>query len=50
MEVEAEQRFLEGAIAHEADGHPGYIVFVEWLRGKCFKTMDEARTAWEART
>ena len=34
---------------HEANGHPGYRAFIEWMKGKCFPDMAAAKAAYEAR-
>ncbi len=31
---------------YEASGAPGYRDFIDWVRGKCFKTMKEAEDAF----
>lgn len=33
--------------AHEAAGNPDYRKLIEWLRGKCFHTMDQAQRAYD---
>lgn len=33
---------------YEEAGHPGYRAFIEWLKGKCFRTWNEAKAAYEA--
>jgi len=38
-----------GVDEYEVDGHPGYRAFVEWWRGQCFQTMEDARTAYKDR-
>ena len=35
----------EGAKKYEANGHSGYVEVLNFMRGKCFKTMDEAKEA-----
>lgn len=50
FELENEGQWLAGADRYENDGHPGYRAMIEWARGKCFKNMDELKTAYEART
>lgn len=32
---------------YEQSGHPGYIDFLTWLRGKCFLTQAEAEAAFK---
>lgn len=34
---------------HQKNGHPGYREFVEWLKGKCFPTIDAAKATYEAK-
>lgn len=38
--------WMNSARRHEANGNPGYVAFVEWLRGQCFKSMPEAKAAF----
>lgn len=33
---------------YQADGHPGYRGLIEWMRGRCFRTMGDAWDAYEA--
>ena len=40
--------FMEGAEKYEADGHPGYRELLTWQRGKCFRTMEDAKKRMES--
>ena len=42
FEMASEKIWFKKVDRYEKDGHPGYRKFVEWLRGKCFKTYDVA--------
>ncbi len=41
-EMDSEAEWWKGADEYEKK-EPGYRKFMEWLRGKCFKTFEEAR-------
>lgn len=47
FECPNEQSWWEGAEKWEQDGHPGYVAFLEWLRGKCFANLTVAREVYE---
>ena len=47
VEVESETAWWASVDEHEAAGHPGYREFVEWLRGRCYRTMDAAQGAFD---
>lgn len=49
MEVPTAAEWWAGADKYEANGHPGYHAMIEWMRGRCFKNMDAATAAYEAR-
>ncbi|MEN8151399.1 MAG: hypothetical protein ABFS86_16400 [Planctomycetota bacterium] len=42
-----ESKWWEGADRYEADGSPGYCARLKWARGKCFKSMDEQKRAYQ---
>lgn len=44
--------FWEHSVAAHAarPGNEEYPAFVEWLRGKCYPTQDEAKKAYKARS
>lgn len=46
FEVASEAEWWDGARLHEQD-EPGYVTFLEWLRGQCFPTLGAARTAYD---
>lgn len=46
-EVDSLAEWTAAGERHEKSGHPGYAAFLLWLRGKCFKTTAEARSAYE---
>lgn len=50
LEVPTLDAWMDNVDKHEANGHPGYRAFLEWQRGKCFKTMPEAKAAYTAET
>lgn len=37
MEYPSIEAWNKDVEKHEVNGHPGYIAFIQWLRGKCFK-------------
>ena len=47
MEVDNEGVWWTGARRYEADGHPGYVDFLTWLRGRCFPSLEHARTVYD---
>jgi hypothetical protein len=48
FEMPHENDFMKGAQEHEADGHPGYVQFVRWARGKCFPNVDAAQSVYRS--
>lgn len=50
MEAPTEAAFIEGAQKYEDEGHPGYVAFIRWSKGKCFKTRELAEAAYAARS
>lgn len=48
FEVANEREWWVGVDRYEAAGNPGYREFVMWLRGKCFRSVDLARVAFDA--
>lgn len=50
FEMPHEDVWWEGVDRYEADGHPGYRAFQEWLRGKCFPTLEAAQKAYAERS
>ena len=40
-------QWWEGAAKHEKDGNPDYLNFIKWLRGKCFKNIEEAQQKYK---
>lgn len=50
LESPTAKEWWDLAKAYEADGHPGYIKMLQWAQGKCFKTTDDMRTAYERAT
>lgn len=47
FEVEEDDWFRDAA-TYEQNGHPGYLDFLTWLRGKCFRTKGEAENVYAA--
>ena len=50
FEMEDEEIWFAGVDRHQANGHPGYRRFVEWLRGKCFPNAKAAMAAYASET
>ncbi len=50
FEMPNEQAWFSGVDRYEAAGHPGYRAFVEWQRGRHFRSIDEAREMYERET
>ena len=50
FEVESEQVWFDGVDKYEANGHPGYRKFIEWMRGKCFPSLEEAQAHYSKET
>lgn len=49
FEMENEQAWWEGVDSYEkSSGQRGYRQFIEWLRGRCYPTIDAARDAYYA--
>lgn len=48
FEMRNEAEWFASVDRYEADGHPGYRKFSEWMRGKCFPSLDAARVAYDA--
>lgn len=49
MELRSLAEWWAGVEKYEADGHPGYRAFIEWLKGKCFPNRQAAKAAYEAK-
>ena len=49
LEAPTEAEFLNGAQVYEDAGHPGYVAFVRWSKGKCFRTRALAEQAYAER-
>ena len=47
MEVGSEAEWWAGVDRSEQDGNPGYRAFIEWLRGQCFPTLEQAREFYD---
>lgn len=50
FEMKSEADWWESVDRYEAHGHPGYRQFVEWSRGKHFRSFSEAKVAYDAQT
>ena len=48
FEVENLREWWDGAARYEDDGHPGYVDFLRWDRGKCYPTLEAALLAHAA--
>jgi uncharacterized protein YbaR (Trm112 family) len=46
FEVESEEKWLELCAEFEANGHPGYVGFIKWLKGKCYPTFEQAQAVY----
>lgn len=49
MQMDGPAEWWAGVEKHEANGHPGYRAFMEWLKGKCFRTIQEAQAVYQAK-
>lgn len=49
MEMASPAEWWAGVTEYEKQGHPGYRLFIEWLKGKCFPDRDAAKAAYEAK-
>ena len=47
FEVSNIDEFMKGVDDYEQNGNPGYRDLLLWVRGKCFKSMAEAKIAKE---
>lgn len=47
-EVDSEEIWFDGAQRYENNGHPGYVEFLKWMRGKCFPTVKVAAAFYNA--
>lgn len=47
FEVESEVRWWEEAYIHEKQGHPGYVDFLTWMRGRCYPTFQIAQQKYD---
>lgn len=50
FEVESEAEWWAGVEKHERESEPSYRAFIEWLRGKCFGSLAEARLVYGRET
>ncbi|MCC8949310.1 hypothetical protein H8A97_30465 [Bradyrhizobium sp. Arg62] len=49
FEMPSPKEWWDGVERHQANGHPGYRDFIEWLKGRCFPTVQAAKAAYEAK-
>lgn len=48
FETDSLETWFRDARRYETDGHPGYVAFLEWLRGKCFLGgLEQARAEYD---
>jgi uncharacterized protein YbaR (Trm112 family) len=47
-EVESEAQWLSLSQEYEDRGHPGWLAFIQWLKGKCYPTYDHAWAVYQA--
>lgn len=50
FEVASSDEWWSGARRYEADGHPDYVAFLEWLQGRHFPSLDVAQDAYREST
>jgi hypothetical protein len=43
------ETWWSGARKYQDAGHAGYVAFVEWMKGKCFPNIQEAKAVYEAK-
>lgn len=46
LEMQNESEFLNSARKHQREGHDGYVQFVRWMKGKCYRTIELAQDAY----
>lgn len=46
FEMENEAAWFASVDKYESEGHPGYRRFAEWMRGKCFPSIEAAQAAY----
>lgn len=46
FEFETEEKFFNGAVEYEKNGHPNYVEQLKWMKGKHFKSMKEAEESF----
>jgi hypothetical protein len=49
FEIPDPETWWSGARKSQAEGHAGYIAFIEWLKGKCFPDIKRAQAAYQAK-
>ncbi len=49
MQMDSPAQWWDGVAKHEVNGHPGYRAFIEWLKGKCYPTIQAAAEAYNAK-
>ncbi len=47
LEFFNEREWFEMVDKYNVKTDHDYKAFINWLRGKCFKKLDDAKTAWE---
>ena len=47
MEVPSLENWWTSVDKHQENGHPGYHALMEWMRGRCYRTMGDAQAAYE---
>lgn len=47
FETSSIEAWNKGVQEYEAAGHPGYAKRIAWMRGKCYRNLDEANKAYE---
>jgi hypothetical protein len=44
--VPTEAKWWRHVDDYEREGHPGYRAFIAWLRGRCFRTLEDAQVVY----
>lgn len=48
LEVGTIEEWDNNVDRYEKENHPGYKAFMDWLRGKCFKNIKDAKAAYNS--
>lgn len=50
FEVPSELEWWSQVKRHDENVRVNYVQFIEWLRGRCYRTLDDALRDWRAET